>query len=69
MTLSNHNVPCRRSGAPLSGEEIAWLPPLKSLKASTAGDLFLTLGTVGELRKALENFQDSHTEEELDVGK
>ena len=62
MTSANHNVPYRRSGVPLSGDEIHWLPPCKSLEASHPGDSSLLLGTAGEIVEALKNFQDSHIE-------
>ena len=59
MTSANHNVPCRRSGAPLSGEEIDWLPPCKSVRAPRVGDSSLVLGTAGELGAVLRNFERS----------
>ena len=62
MASANHNVPYRRSGTPLSGDEIIWLPPNKSLRASDPGDSLLTLGTVGEILEALNSVQDSHIE-------
>ena len=59
MTSADHSVPFRRSGTPLSGDEIHWLPPCNSMKATHPGETLLHLGTVGELKRALKLFEDS----------
>ncbi len=58
MWLASCNVaqPCNRAGSPYAGDEIYWLPPMKSIRASHP-DGMLYCGTVGELKQALENAQ------------
>lgn len=58
MASAKHDVPCRRSGTPLTEDEVDWLPPCASLQASRPGDSKLSLGTVGELLEILQNFQE-----------
>jgi hypothetical protein len=56
----NTNNPLRRDGLPLSNDEITWLPVLDSMKVRTQYNRLGSLGTVGELRKALEKFQENN---------
>lgn len=59
MTSENHDVPYRRTGVPIPGDEVNWLPPCKSVKASHPGDSSLQVGTVGELVDVLNKFQEN----------
>ena len=56
MWLASCNVaqPCNRAGLPYAGDEIYWLPPMKSIRASHPDGMF-DCGAVGELKQALEN--------------
>ena len=60
MTSADHDVPYRRTGVPISGDEVNWLPPCKSMKASQPGDSSFQVGTVGELVDILSKFQESN---------
>jgi hypothetical protein len=51
------NPPLSRDGAPLSGDNVDWLPPMPSMKAGQPSSQYLTLGTVGELRQLLMEFE------------
>ena len=57
-TTGPTNTPLRRDGLPISNEDITWMPILDSMKVSTPYGRYGTLGTVGELLKALQNFQE-----------
>lgn len=57
-TKGTMNMPLRRDGLPVTNDEITWIPILDSMKVSSPYGRYGTLGTVGELRKALEKFQE-----------
>lgn len=57
-TKGTTNMPLKRDGLPITNEEITWIPILDSMKVSSLYGRYGTLGTVGELRKALEKFQE-----------
>lgn len=48
------NTPLRRDGRPVVYDGIHWLPPLDSMGVNSLDDISSKLGTVGELKKALE---------------
>ncbi|MBP0905876.1 hypothetical protein ACFSKN_15030 [Mariniflexile gromovii] len=50
-------IPLTRSGEPIDSENIHWLPPLGSMKIRSEGNKPFSLGTVGELVKALKDVQ------------
>ncbi|MFV1449868.1 hypothetical protein VBZ51_12005 [Maribacter sp. HS] len=49
--------PLTRTGEPIDSENIQWLPPLGSMKIRSEGNRPFTIGTVGELKKALEDVE------------
>lgn len=52
------DTPLRRDGLPISSDEITWLPVLGSMKVKTLHNRLASLGTAGELLKALQKSQD-----------
>jgi hypothetical protein len=55
LSSSKTTEPCNRSGFPHSPDKVFWLPPMKSIKASHPNALGGFLGTVGELKAALQS--------------
>lgn len=51
------NRPLRRDGQPIDSKNIVWLPPLDSMKIRSEDNRSFSLGNVGELKKALEEFE------------
>lgn len=51
------NNPLRRDGQPIDSKNIHWLPPLDSMKIRSEDNRSFCLGKVGELKKALEEFE------------
>jgi hypothetical protein len=57
MSSSKTSEPCSRSGFPHLPDKILWLPPMKSIQASHPNALSLSMGTVGELKNALQSVE------------
>jgi hypothetical protein len=51
------HTPLRRDGLPISSDDITWISVMDSMKVKTQYNRFGSLGTVGELLKALEKVQ------------
>ena len=51
------NNPLRRDGLPIADDNITWLPPLDGMKIRSNDNKSFSLGTVGELLKALQKAQ------------
>jgi len=60
----NTNNPLRRDGKPLDSGEISWLPPLGSMKVRSEDNRTFSLGSVGELKNALEEFEKKMDKDE-----
>ena len=59
MNSANHNVLYNRSGYPFKNTNVDWLPPLNSASAPRPGSTYLSLGTAGELRVRLQEFENA----------
>lgn len=58
FAYAKQNPPIGRDGKQLSGDNVEWLPPLPSMKAGGPSSQSLSLGTVGELRHLLIEFEN-----------
>lgn len=52
------NKPLNRDGLPVAEDSIEWLPPLDGMKIRGGDTKPFIIGTVGQLKKALEEFQE-----------
>jgi len=54
LASSESYMPLGRDGEPIAGDQIIWLPPLKSVKASHPDDLKVSIGVTSELLALLQ---------------
>jgi hypothetical protein len=57
-------TPLTRAGKPIESENIEWIPPLGSIHFRSEGDKIITLGSAGELSRALTKFLDEEEQNE-----
>ncbi|GHE71977.1 hypothetical protein [Roseivirga thermotolerans] len=55
---NNTNLPLRRDGQPIKGNNVTWLRPFDSIEVQSEDNRSLSFGKIGELKKALEEFEE-----------